>query len=987
MSNSQTRLALMIDLERCIGCKSCEAACKQANRLGPHEYRNRVLWLNDAQAPTLDFLTVTCQQCERPACLRACPVNPKAIRKDPLSGVVSIDESRCTGCGECVTACPYGAMGYDPVEQHAVKCDLCAPRRTRNENPACASVCPTHAISFGEHEDLLSAAQGEERTIRDHDHFLLGPATVYLDRVQKPDNVTASDTDILADKIVPAIMADHKIRQSIESTDALAPYREPTTENPANQRIVPGGCNICFNACTVKFHLQGNQVVNIMGNDEDPVFRGRLCPKSQMTLQLYNNPMRLTRPLKRIGARGEDRFQEISWQQALDEIAAKLQKVRDQYGSEALAIHAGTRTGVMNILGFIPMFAQLWGTLNTATTEPFCDAGKVIALQLTQGSTNLANIYTDDDIGSAELYVYIGDNQADTRPVNFGMINHWRVRNRTRMIVVDPRLTATASKADEWLAIRPGTDMALGLALIHHIFATDLHDAEFCQQWLLGWEQWRDFIRHRKYSAEWAAPITGLTVAQIQTLAENIAKADGCMIFASRGVNQHTNSAQTNRVLMFLAAITGNWGRKGGGYFNVAAEPDWVLVEVPEHRLAKDIKPAVSKNPAGWLEAMVTNQPYPIRALITGNNPLAQWPRQKQTRRALSGLDLLVHIELFHNETSMLADYILPAASGIEKGGISRLAEDRRIVWNDRLIPPPGEAKSDHWIWIELGKRLGFDDVLKEQYKDPGYFWDEVFRQSTPDLNGVTLERLRSTPYRWVRTPLASEHDSEPGTLYLEGTTAFQQTSGKRFPTASGQLEFWTPELEEKFQWLGLSALPEFYSEAEQLIDLPYLEPRKLDIENNVVSPFFGKPVQAQPVRITKGHADSLGPHLRAAGFDTELVTGRPPAPQFHSWTHYFWQAQEMWPELYCQLHPDKAKMIGVEDGTWLNIETPDASIEARAWITPGIRLSAVFIPIGWGEQQPFHPAKPANFLTGVKLDPISQQANLKVHLCRVSAL
>ncbi len=982
-----SRLSLMIDLERCIGCKSCEAACKQVNRLGPHEYRNRVLWLGDPKAPALDFLTVTCQQCERPSCLRACPVYPKALSKDPDTGVVSVDESRCTGCGECVMACPYGAMGYDPVEHHAVKCDLCAPRRAQGSGPACASVCPTRAISFGERETLLNDARQDDRSVRDHDQFLQGPGTIYLDRLPQG----GTHRDAIAERTVPAIMADYRARSPIDSDAAQRPYRQSADAEPVD-RIVPGGCNICFNGCTLKFHLRGDRVVSVMGNDEDPVFQGRVCPKSQMTLQLYDNPLRLTHPLKRIGKRGEGRFEAVSWETALDEIAEKLLAVRAAYGPEALALHSGTRTGILNILGFMPMFAQLWGTPNTATTEFFCDGGKVVALELTQGSTNQGNVYTEDDIGSAELYVYFGDNQADTRPVNFGLINDWRVKNRSRIVVSDPRLTSTASKADLWLPTRPGTDMALALAMIHHLFDRELHDRAFCERWLLGWNQWRDFVDERDYSAEWAEPITGIPAAQIRGLAEDIARAEGCMIFASRGINQHTNSAQTNRVLMFLAAVTGNWGRKGGGFFNVAAEPDWGQIPVPEAHRAPIERPAVSKNPVGWLDAMLQGKPYPIRALITGNNPLAQWPNQSEVRRAFESLDLVVHIELFRNQTSAMADYVLPAATGIEKGGPSRLAADRRLVWNERLIPPPGEAKSDHWIWIELGKRLGFDAVLQDRYKDPTLFWDEVFAPASADTRGVTIRRLRSRPYRWVRTPVATEDDREPSTLYLEGTTAFGQPPGKRFPTPSGKLEFSTSEIEVRFQQLGLSALPEFYSEPEQLVDLPYVEPVDDSAANkapdgDLLSPFFDKPVFARRARIVEPNVNSPGATLRARGFDTELVTGRPPAPHFHSWTHYFWQAQEMWPDLYCQIHPNKAEVLGIADGARVRIETAHGTIEARAWITPGIRSTAVFIPIGWDEKQPFHPWNPVNFLTDRRRDPISDQANLKTHLCRVTAI
>ena len=977
MTNQSTRLALSIDLERCTGCKSCEAACKQTNALGPHSYRNRVMWFDQqeqvadqATLPRLDFLTVTCQQCERPACLRACPVFPKAISKDPDTGVVAINEDRCTGCGECALACPYGAIGYNADKHHAVKCDLCADRRARDLTPACAFVCPTRAIRFGNRETLLESAKAGQREILETDHFLQDPATIYLRRLRDSGQPQADTPQATT----PALMRDHQVRKNLTAKAARGSYRksEKIEQDHQPERIVPGGCNICFNGCPIKYHLRGNKVVNIYGNDEDPVFQGRICPKSQMTLQMYNNPHRLLKPLKRVGKRGTDKFIEISWDQALKEIAEKLTRVRDQYGSEALAIQSGSRTGVLNVIGIIPLFAGLWGTGNVATTEPYCSLGRSMAMNLTQGSGIMPNVYTEEDIGRAEVYVYIGDNQAETRPVNFGMLNDWRIKNQATMIVVDPRLTATASKADEWLPIRSGTDMALGLGIIHYLFEQDLFDREFCEQWIVGWRDWRDFVSQKEYNLDWAAAMTDLQPSQIENLAQTIAGADGCMIFLSRGINQHTNSAQTNRVFMFIAAMTGNWGRHGGGFLNVSSEVTWAPPSIPEQRKPAT-RAAISKNPSAWIDAMKDGAPYPIKALITSNNPLMHWPDQNKVREAVKTLDLMVHLELFKNTTSRYADYVLPMASGIEKGGTTRFAEDRRIVWNDKLIDPPGEAKSDHWFWIELGKKFGFDDLLKEDYKQPRRLWDELFAAATPELQGVTTELLTSLPNRTVRVPRFEGEAGEIDPVYV--TEAQVQKPELRYPTPSGKLEFWTEELEAKFKAVGLSALPEFYSEAEQLIDMPHI---KYD-ETAQVSPLFDEDTMVHGGKIVD---EAI---TRQPEFDTELVTGRPPAPHFHSWTHYFWQAQEMWPELYCQIHPDKAKSLTIKDGDRVLIKTGNGEIKARAWLHRGIRPSSVFIPIGWDEQQPYHPAASVNHLTGSRLDPISQQANLKSNLCRVT--
>ncbi len=978
MIAANTRLALMIDLERCTGCKSCEAACKQTNALGPNSYRNRVMWFDQQQADEnpdsvarLDFLTVTCQQCERPACLRACPVYPKAISRDPVTGVVSIHENRCTGCGECALSCPYGAIGYNAEHHHAVKCDLCAERRANNLGPACALMCPTRAIRFGNRASLLEEAQQAQRQILDTDHFLQQPATIYL---QRPRDVTPGGLDT-GPRSTPKLMGDHQARQSLGSEVARGAYRRSDKNDllKKEERIVPGGCNICFNGCPIKYHLRGDEVINIYGNDDDPVFQGRVCPKSQMTLQLYNNPHRLVTPLKRIGQRGSDKFERISWDQALSEIAQKLSAVRDQYGSEALAIQSGSRTGVLNIIGALPLFAGLWGTRNVAATEPYCDLGKGVALSLTQGTGVMANVYTEEDIGSAGAYVYIGDNQAETRPVNFGMLNDWRLQHGAKMIVVDPRLTATASKADAWLPIRSGTDMALGLGLIHYLFEHNLQDAAFCDRWIVGCHEWRDFVREQAYNLEWTARVTDLDTEQIEMLARTIAEADGCMIFLSRGINQHTNSVQTNRVFMFIAAMTGNWGRRGGGYFNVSSEMNWKPPRIPEARKA-EARAAIGKNPSSWMEAMLEGNPYPIKALITSNNPLAQWPSLNRARKAVQALDLVVHLELFKNATSRFADYVLPMASGIEKGGTTRFAEDRRIVWNDRFIDPPGDAKSDHWFWIELGKKFGFDDVLKDDYKDPRKLWDEVLVAATPDLAAATSDRLASQPNRTIRLPHFEGSPDEIDPVYVTELMRSKPEANLGYPTESGRLEFWTPQQERKFSAMGLSALPEFYTEAEQLVALPYIK------YDTVAKPssFFSEETLVYPGRIVNEHV------TRNAAFDTELVTGRPPAPHFHSWTHYFWQAQEMWPELYCQIHPRKAATLGIKDGDDVFVETVNGRITVRAWIHRGIRPNCVFVPIGWDEQQPYHPGPSVNHLTSIRLDPISQQANLKTHLCRV---
>ena len=977
------RLALMIDLERCTGCKSCEAACKSEHALGPTERHNRVVWLgskleeNSDNNQALDFLALACQHCERPACVRACPVSPKAISKNKETGVVTVNEDACVGCGECVTACPYGAMGFDPDGRHAVKCDLCSDRRAEGAaTTACAAVCPTKAITFGPRDELLKTTEANNREMIKNDPFLLGPATIYLDRVtNKQEKFDAADRN--SPKVIDSFT-------NISIDDTVFPYGHSREDREIN-RIEAGGCNICFNSCTTKFHFKDDKLVKITGNEEDPALQGRVCPKSQISIQLYSSKMRLTQPLKRIGKRGDNNFEPISWDQALDEIAKKMRIIKKTNGSEALGLFSGTRTGTLTNRGYIRMFSKLWGTPNFVTTEPFCSSGKNLAYSMTQGYSGPGNSYTESDMGSAALHVYWGDNQAETRPVHFGMINDWRLKKGSRMIVIDPRKTVTASKADWHIPIRPGGDMALALAVIHYIFEKNLHDEMFCKAWVLGWEKWKSFILKKGYTPAWAAKFADISVDQICRLAEEIAHADGCIIYGSRGINQHMNSTQSNRVLMFLAAITGNWGRPGGAYFNMSASLP-IDLQIPEDKIADIKKPKLRTSPVGWTKAILEGKPYPLRAMFVNNNPMALWPDQSETRKALLALDLLVHIDIFPNETSAFADYVLPAATGIEKGEVGRACEDRRIVWIDRMTSPPGSAKPDGWIWIELGKRFGFEDVLKEEWKDSAKFWDEALI-SNIQLRGVTQKRLHSNPYKWVRFPVSTEEEPEIQTLYLEGSTAPGAPKGKRFPTDSGKLEFFTDELENKFSAYGLSALPEFYGDKESLINMPHLEVIDDDSESGILGPFASGGLSIRGKIVSPKRPGSNTEAIQE-GYNLELITGRPAAPHFHSWTHYSWQSQEMWPDLYVQIHPTTAENLGVKDGALVSIESRHGSIHARAWLYNGMRPTSVFIPIGWGERQPFSKWNSVNFLTDkTQRDPISEQTNLKSLLCRVKPI
>jgi anaerobic selenocysteine-containing dehydrogenase len=757
------------------------------------------------------------------------------------------------------------------------------------------------------------------------------------------------------------------------------PEQYPYTElarPPRPERVVVGSCPICFNSCPVEYHIAGNRLTTITGLESDPVTRGRLCPKGQYQIQMYNSPDRLTQPLRRIGERGEGKFAPISWDEALDEVAERLKAIRDRYGPQAVAIFTGTRSSWMNKAGGAALFAELFGTPNQEGTAPLCASAASQSYLVTQGFAPGANSFTETDLGSAAFYLFVGDNMAETRPVYFGLIHDCRLRNGARMVVVDPRQSATAAKADEWIPIRPGTDMALALGMMHHIVERDLLARPFLTRHVAGWERLSAFLRERAYTPAWAASVTDIPEGTIRRLAEEFARAPRAAVFGGKGLNQHTNGFQTNRAFHMLCLLAGHWGRPGAGFMNLNRGLG-LQAQAPPGRTPSR-PPALRKSPSGWIDAMLTGRPYPIKAFISTGNPLSTWPGQAKLREAIKRLELLVYIELFPHATSYYADYVFPATSAVEAGDVNRSNDDRRVGWIEKCVDGPGQARPDLHFWIELGKRFGFEDVLREEYKDPARFWDEMMI-AAPAVRGLTVARMKASPSRWIRGPLTKPDDPEIETLFQEGSTFPGDPEGRYAPTPTGRLEIWTEALEERFRPYGLSPLPEFYTDPQQLVDLPCLEYLASDEEEGVPSPIWHGKALTRPVRITPR------PPGRPVEYDTELVSGRPPAPHFHSWTHWFWQANEMWPEQFVMIHPDKAGPLGIGDGDRVVIENQHGWISAVAWVHPGIRKSAVFVPIGWDERQKRDPARSVNWLVDHHLrDPISDQTNMKSILVRL---
>ena len=567
----------------------------------------------------------------------------------------------------------------------------------------------------------------------------------------------------------------------------------PDPDKYKGTKQIPGMCQLCSTICGIVGHVKDGRVIKIEGNPNDPNSRGRLCARGQAGLNHLYHPERLLYPLKRVGERGEGKWKRITWDEALDEISAKLKKIRDSGKPENFAFHQGRQRSKDALKRFLNAF----GTKTQLSHRSLCSGNRRAA--------NLAYLWESDwDLNDVEHTKYIlnfGSNafEAHQGHVPFAnRIQNGRFKNGAKMVTFDVRLSNTAGASDEWFAPFPGTDGAVALAMCHVILYEDAYDKSFIDNWSTS--SIKELKEHLKdQTPQWAEKISGVPADDIKRIAlEFAAAAPTATTMCNRGSSAHLNGFYNDRAIGLLNGLVGSVGKKGGwcwspwgGLDPIVKTPKmppgaktWSpLEDPPEYPLANvwrrmrvgEVIYLYLLQGRGQVDAYMT---YNLDAPIT-------WPEESLTKDVMCNEELIkfhVCINPFYNETAHYADIVLPWTTYMERWDL-----DARASYNLRpyvgirapMVEPLGESKDVRWIFPELAKRIG--GGMEEWYKETQREYMEAWASSVPanpDTGKAGLERLLDEG-AWENTsiePFYEPHLQPLSESDLEGTETDKET-------------------------------------------------------------------------------------------------------------------------------------------------------------------------------------------------------------------
>lgn len=549
-------------------------------------------------------------------------------------------------------------------------------------------------------------------------------------------------------------------------------------------------CEVCFWKCAAwAYTNEEGEIKKIIGNDDDPHCKGRLCPRGTGGVGMYNDEDRLKTPLIRTTVNGEETFRKASWDEALDLVASKFKGIKEKHGAEALGLLKHGCPGWH--------FEHLYKAFGSDTiAEPAfaqCRGPRETAFALTFGSW--VGSPEPTDIRDTKCLVligsHIGENMHNTQVQEMSDA----IDNGATIITVDPRLSTAASKSEHWLAIKPATDIALMLSWMNVLIEEELYDKEYVEKYGLGFDELKEHVR--QFTPEWAYGITTIKPEEIRKTARAMAHAaPAVIIHPGRHVVWYGDDTQRERAIAILNGLLGSWGRRGGFYFKEKiAVPNFPHPEYPHPKWDwKDIGENYPLAQMGLTNEIIRSSipsekpKYPVKAwMVAGTNLKKSIPDTKQLEAAMDALEFMVVIDTMPMDITGYADVILPECTYLERTDIVRSATNREpsIAVRFAAVKPKYETKPGAWIAKEIGMRLGLEDYY--QYDD----FNEVIDWQLKEL-GTSREEMEKIGVK--------KYPRKSGAMYIN------ENETHEFGTASGKIEFYSQELKD----LGFDPLPKY---------------------------------------------------------------------------------------------------------------------------------------------------------------------------------
>ena len=676
--------------------------------------------------------------------------------------------------------------------------------------------------------------------------------------------------------------------------------------------------------------------MRITGDPSSP--RGtHLCERSIAGVDFHYHPDRVNYPLKRIGERGEGKWERISWEKATDEIAQKLDAIRSRFGPEALAVLGGGNSSLANAL-FV-RWCNLWGTPNYFWQGKNCGEAEFLAESAIYGY--VASIGNPPIPGITKCTIVWGENTWASRQESTWLNYMPAKKTGMKLIVVDPRLSETAKEADIWVQLRPGTDGALALGMLNVMIREKLYDTDFVENWTHGFDV---LSRHvDEYTPAKVAEITWVNEATIIEAARLIATNKPSAIFTFVGLNMGSNSIAVLRSLGLLLAITGNIDRVGSNFIKSSPRTETIRLpeELLERQMGADKFPLLSgpaaifpaPNPVDVINTIITGEPYPIKALLTGSNPVTALEDSKRALEALMKLELLVVFELFMTPTAEFADYVLPITWFLESDAIVEYAGLNFIASRKRVLQPRGEAREEGEVLLEILNSLGIVDKLPfSNYRE---YLDYRLRP-------LKLRFDEFTQVGYIVNPNI-ERKYEGGLLRADGKPGFN--------TPSGKVELYSTILEK----YGYDPLPKY----KEPVPSPYTTP---DLFRDY--PFI-------------------------------MITGARSLPFYHGLGLQIPGFRKLHPEPTLEINPQAAERLGISEGDRVAIEVPGKNdrVHRKAHIVKGLHNNVVCAEGHWYLPEEKHDQQKRlwdaniNVLTSLRddYDPVVGGSGCRCLLCRIS--